>query len=49
MFVQRNQVAWKLRPDQKIVVRGEWSTPDQRLNAAERILSDLAKVALANP
>jgi transcription-repair coupling factor (superfamily II helicase) len=49
MFVQRNQVAWKLRPDQKIVVRGEWETPDQRLNAAERVLSDLAKLALANP
>ncbi|MDB5439892.1 MAG: transcription-repair coupling factor, partial [Caulobacteraceae bacterium] len=46
-FVQRNQVAWKLRPDQKIVVRGEWETPDQRLNAAERILADLAKLALA--
>jgi len=29
------------------VVKGEWNTPDARLNAAERILSQLAKIALA--
>jgi transcription-repair coupling factor (superfamily II helicase) len=29
-----------------VVVKGEWDTPDQRLAAAERILSQLAKVAL---
>jgi transcription-repair coupling factor (superfamily II helicase) len=44
-FVQQNQVAWRLRPDHKIVVRGEWETPEQRLNAAERVLSELVKVA----
>ena len=44
-FVGRNQVAWRVRPDNKIVVRGEWETPEQRLNAAERILTELAKLA----
>jgi len=48
-FVQKNNVAWKLRPDQKIVVKGEWTTPEARLTAAERILTQLAQVAQANP
>jgi transcription-repair coupling factor (superfamily II helicase) len=38
---------WKLRPDQKIVVKGEWDRPAQRLDAAEKILSTLAKLARA--
>jgi transcription-repair coupling factor (superfamily II helicase) len=46
-FIQKNQAFWKLRPDQKIVVRGEWETAEQRLSAAERILADLAKLARA--
>ena len=44
-FVAKNQVAWRLRPDHKIVVRGEWETPEQRLAAAERVLAELAKLA----
>jgi len=44
-FVQKNQVAWRIRPDQKVVIKGEWDTPEQRLNAAERILSELVKLA----
>lgn len=44
-FIQRNQIAWRLRPDQKVVVKGEWETPVQRLGAAERLLTDLAKIA----
>ena len=44
-FVQKNQVAWRIRPDQKVVVKGEWETPLQRLNAAERVLSELARLA----
>jgi transcription-repair coupling factor (superfamily II helicase) len=44
-FVQKNQVAWRVRPDNKVVVKGEWETPEQRLNAAERVLSELAKLA----
>ncbi len=35
-IVQKQQAFWRLRPDNKIVVRGEWDTPDQRLAAAER-------------
>jgi transcription-repair coupling factor (superfamily II helicase) len=27
------------------VVKGEWETPRQRLDAAERVLSELAKLA----
>ena len=46
-FVQRNSVAWKLRPDQKVVVKGEWTTPEARLSAAEKILTQLAQVAAA--
>jgi transcription-repair coupling factor (superfamily II helicase) len=43
--VQRRPQDWKLRPDHKIVVKGEWATPEARLNAAERILNELARVA----
>ena len=46
-FIQANQIVWKLRPDQKIVIKGEWDTPAQRLDAAERILTTLAKLAKA--
>ena len=46
-FVQKNQVAWRIRPDQKVVVKGEWETPEQRLNAAEKVLTELAKLAAA--
>jgi len=44
-FVQKNQVAWRIRPDHRVVVKGEWETPEQRLNAAERVLTELAKLA----
>jgi transcription-repair coupling factor (superfamily II helicase) len=46
-FVQKNAVAWRLRPDQKVVIKGEWDTPIQRLGAAERILAELARLAKA--
>ena len=46
-YIQKNAAFWKLRPDQKIVVKGEWETPDQRLGAAERIMGELAKLAKA--
>ena len=46
-LVQTRPADWKLRPDQKAVIKGEWNTPEARLNAAERILGDLAKIALA--
>ena len=44
-LVQQRLAAWRLRPDHKLVVKGEWDTPDARLGAAEKILTDLAKVA----
>ena len=44
-FIQRNAAVWRLRPDQKVVVKGEWETPVQRLGAAERILKELARIA----
>jgi transcription-repair coupling factor (superfamily II helicase) len=46
-FVAKNQIAWKIRPDNKVVVKGEWETPKQRLDAAEKVLSELAKLAAA--
>ncbi|HZK98889.1 MAG TPA: transcription-repair coupling factor [Caulobacteraceae bacterium] len=44
-FIQKNAIAWRLRPDQKVVVKGEWETPVQRLAAAERVLTALAAQA----
>jgi len=43
--VQRRHNDWRLRPDQKLVVKGEWNAPEARLDAAERILRELARVA----
>ena len=44
-FVAKNQIAWRVRPDHKVIVKGEWETPEQRLAAAERVLTELAKLA----
>jgi transcription-repair coupling factor (superfamily II helicase) len=44
-FVGKNPIAWKIRPDNKVVVKGEWETPRQRLDAAEKVLAELAKLA----
>jgi transcription-repair coupling factor (superfamily II helicase) len=44
-LVQSRPEAWRVRPDNKVVVKGEWDRPDARLNAAERILTALAKAA----
>ena len=46
-LVQKNHASWKIRPDQKIVVMGDWPTPEDRLKVAERITRDLARVATA--
>jgi transcription-repair coupling factor (superfamily II helicase) len=46
-MIQKNQIIWKLRPDSKVVVKGEWANPEARLNAAEKILTELAKLAAA--
>ena len=45
--IQRHPMLWKLRPDHKVVVKGEWETPDARLQAAEKILTELAGLAAA--
>ena len=29
-----------MRPDNKVVVKGEWETPKQRLDAAEKVLGE---------
>ena len=44
-LIQKNHAFWKIRPDQKIVVKGDWDTPEDRLKVAERITADLARVA----
>ena len=36
---------WKLRPDQKLLVRGDWPDAAQRLAAAEKIMKELARLA----
>ena len=46
-FIQKNANLWRLRPDQKVVIKGEWETPAQRLGAAERVLKELARLAKA--
>ena len=44
-LIQKHQIAWRLRPDQKVVVKGEYESPKARLAAAERVLTELARVA----
>ncbi|WP_288759508.1 transcription-repair coupling factor [uncultured Brevundimonas sp.] len=46
-LIQKNHAVWKIRPDQKIVVSGEWPSAEDRLKVAERITADLARVAAA--
>ena len=46
-YIQKNAAVWRLRPDQKLVIKGEWETPEQRLAAAERVLKELARLAKA--
>jgi transcription-repair coupling factor (superfamily II helicase) len=43
--VQKNAVSWRIRPDNKVVIKGEWETPAQRLNAADMILKALSDLA----
>jgi transcription-repair coupling factor (superfamily II helicase) len=44
-YIQKNAVTWRLRPDQTVLVKGEWETPHERLAAAERVLTELARLA----
>ncbi|MCA6325571.1 TRCF domain-containing protein, partial [Phenylobacterium sp.] len=43
--VQKNAVSWRIRPDNKVVIKGEWETPAQRLSAADMILKALTDLA----
>lgn len=40
---------WRLRPDQKLMVKGEWPDAGERLAAAERVMRDLARLAAMEP
>jgi transcription-repair coupling factor (superfamily II helicase) len=46
-LIQTSNGAWKVRPDQKVVIKGEWPDALDRLNAAERITRKLAETAFA--
>jgi len=48
-YVQKNALVWALRPDQKVVIKGEWAEPVDRLAAAERILRVLSDIAKGVP
>jgi transcription-repair coupling factor (superfamily II helicase) len=43
-FIQKNAAIWRLRADHKLIIKGEWEKPRARLAAAERILSELARL-----
>jgi transcription-repair coupling factor (superfamily II helicase) len=44
-FINQHSGTMKVRPDQKIVVARDWPTPDDRLNGAKALLTQLAKLA----
>ena len=44
-FINQHSGTMKVRPDQKIVVTRDWPTPDDRLNGAKGLLTQLAKLA----
>ncbi|MBN8553732.1 MAG: transcription-repair coupling factor [Caulobacterales bacterium] len=46
-LIQASNGAWKVRPDQKVLIKGEWPEALDRLNAAERITRKLAETAFA--
>ena len=46
-LIQGSNGAWKVRPDQKVVIKGDWPEAGDRLNAAERITRKLAETAFA--
>jgi transcription-repair coupling factor (superfamily II helicase) len=44
-YVGKYPASFKLRPDMKLVVKGEWPNPNARLKAIEKVLFDLAQIA----
>ena len=43
-LIQKKPAVWRVRPDQKLVIKGEWESANARLHAAELILGELAKL-----
>ena len=46
-FISQHSGTMKVRPDQKIVVTRDWPAPEDRLEGAKALLSQLAKLAQA--
>ncbi|WKL56619.1 transcription-repair coupling factor [Asticcacaulis sp. ZE23SCel15] len=45
-LIQARPGDWRLRPDQKLLVKGEWESGAERLQAAEKIMKDLAALVV---
>lgn len=43
-YIARRPGDWKLRPDQKLVVKGEWPSAEGRLDIAEKIVAELVRI-----
>ena len=43
--ISRHQALWKVRPDAKLVLRGEWDEPEDRLRGIEKAIAPLADIA----
>ena len=44
--ISRHQALWKVRPDHKLVLRGDWPEAEERLRAIERAVAPLADIAI---
>ena len=47
-LVQKNANSMRLTPDGKLVVKGEWETPEERLKSSRALVRQLAKMASAD-
>ena len=48
-MMAQNPQAYKLRPDQKLVVRGVWPQSEQRLRGLEQAMQKLSTMAQSGP
>ena len=46
-LIAEHQSTMKVRPDQKVVIARDWSTPEERLKGTQAVLGHLAKLAKA--
>ena len=46
-LISEHQSTMKVRPDQKVVIARDWSTPEERLKGTQAVLGHLAKLAKA--